>query len=412
MPLTRPVLTPAIRLLTAGAAVLAISLAIRHGFGLFMAPVSETLAIGRETFGFAIAVQNLVWGIAQPFAGALADRLGAHRVVLAGGFLYAAGLWLMALSDSALMLILSTGVVLGLALSGTSFPVVFGAIARALPVQRHSVAMGIAMAIGALGQFLMLPAAATMIGDLGWVGTLLALSVLAALMMPLSLGLREARVASKDEVGVSTDRTTAIDALRTAVSTPGFWLLSLGFSVCGFHVVFVATHLPAHLADHGFSPSVAAIALSLIGLFNVIGAYAAGHWGGRNSKPRLLAGIFLARTLVFGLFVLTPLSTASVMLFSASMGLLWLSTVPLTNGTVASIFGTTHLSMLGGVVFLFHQLGAFAGGWLGGAVVEASGSYDLMWWLCAALALVAALIHLPIREVPLATHRQAPATGD
>lgn len=384
-------------MLAAGAVVLTLSLGVRHAFGLFMAPMGTEQGIGREAFGLAIALQNLVWGLAQPFAGRLADRVGAARAVLVGGLLYALGLALMARSTDALSLSLSAGLVIGLALSGTTFPVVFGAIARAMPPEKRSMAMGVAMSVGSLGQFAMLPAGISLIDSLGWSATLVLLAVVAALMMPLSVGLREAPAAT-----AATPPMSVSAVIREAAAHRGFWLLAFGFFVCGFHVVFIATHLPAYLGDAGLPARTGAMTLALVGLFNILGSYLAGAWGARMSKPRLLAGIYFARALLLTAFVLLPLSTWTALGFGALMGVLWLSTVPLTNGTVASVFGVANLSMLGGIVFLFHQLGAFLGGWLGGWVYETTGSYQIVWWVSVALALLAGLLNLPIREQPVA----------
>lgn len=385
-------------MLAIGAAVLTLSLGVRHAFGLFMAPMGTEQGISREAFGFAIALQNLVWGLAQPFAGRLADRLGAGRAVLIGGVLYALGLALMAHADDPWSLSLSAGLVIGLALSGTTFPVVFGAIARATPPARRSLAMGVAMSVGSLGQFAMLPTGLSLIDTLGWSTTLVLLSAVAALMVPLSIGLRE----DPASTAVTAPAMSVKAVVAEATAHRGFWLLAFGFFVCGFHVVFIATHLPAYLTDAGLPASTGAMTLAMIGLFNILGSYLAGAWGARWSKPRLLAGIYAARAVVLTVFVLVPISSASALVFGAVMGVLWLSTVPLTNGTVATVFGVSNLSMLGGIVFLFHQVGAFLGGWLGGWVYEATGSYRMVWWASVALALLAALLNLPIREQPLA----------
>jgi len=381
--------------LVCGAIVLSISLGVRHAFGLFLGPMSSDLGWGRETFALAIALQNLVWGLTQPVAGRLADRHGAGWVVVGGAVLYVLGLVMMSQSASMLGLLLSAGVVIGVGLSGTTFPVVFGVVSRALPPERRSWAMGVAMSVGSLGQFVLLPGSDALIGGVGWSGALLALAALSLLMLPLSAALMENGSGNGDAA------MPLRQVINEALTHRGFWLLCFGFFVCGFQVVFIATHLPAFLADGGLSASTGAMALAMIGLFNIAGSYLAGFWGGRLSKPRLLSGIYAARLVVIAIFLVFPLSTWSAYAFAVAMGLLWLSTVPLTNGTVATIFGVGNMSMLGGVVFLFHQLGAFLGGWLGGYLYDIAGSYETVWLIAMALSVAAAVLNLPIRERPV-----------
>lgn len=395
--------TPAV-MLAAGALTLAVSLGIRHSFGLFLAPMSRDNGWTREVFAFAIALQNLVWGAAQPFAGRLADRIGAGKTILGGSVLYVGGLVLMAGSHSGSALALSAGLLVGLGLSGTTINVVFGAIARSTPPSRRSLAMGISMAIGSLGQFAMLPGALGSIQAIGWASTLVALAVLGATMAPLSGALFE-RISPG---GSGEPHLGLREVLAEALSHRGFWLLSLGFFVCGFHVVFIATHLPAYLVDKGLAPRTGAIVLALVGLFNVAGSYASGVLGARLSKPGILVAIYGLRAGVIALFFLAPVTEASAYAFGAAMGLLWLSTVAPTNGTVATVFGTTNMAMLGGIVFFFHQVGAFLGGWLGGRLYVLTGSYDVVWWMSIALALTASLLNLPVREVPVARLRAVP----
>jgi len=382
--------------LLGSALILALSLGVRHGFGLFLPPMSAQFGWGREVFAFAIALQNLIWGLAQPFTGALADRFGAARVVIVGGVLYAVGLLLMGLSDSPLSLSLSAGLLIGIGLSGTSFSVILGVVGRALPAEKRSMGMGIASAAGSFGQFAMLPGTLGLIGWLCWSTALLVLGVLVAMIVPL--------------VGMLKDRPlpnlggeqTLKEALREACSHSGFWLLAFGFFVCGFQVVFIGIHLPAYLVDQHLPATVGTTVLALIGLFNIFGTYTAGWLGGRMSKPRLLTALYLARAVVIVLFLWAPVTHFSAYLFGMAMGFLWLSTVPLTNGTVATLFGVRNLSMLGGIVFLFHQLGAFLGGWLGGVVYDQTGSYDLIWQVSIVLSLLAAALNWPVRERPVA----------
>ena len=382
--------------LLGSALILALSLGVRHGFGLFLPPMSAQFGWGREVFAFAIALQNLIWGLAQPFTGALADRFGAAKVVIVGGLLYAVGLLLMGLSDSPLSLSLSAGLLIGIGLSGTSFSVILGVVGRALPPQNRSMGMGIASAAGSFGQFAMLPGTLGLIGWLGWSAALLVLGLLVALIVPLVSMLKDRPLPTLG------GEQTLKEALHEACSHSGFWLLAFGFFVCGFQVVFIGIHLPAYLVDQHLPATVGTTVLALIGLFNIFGTYTAGWLGGRMSKPRLLTGLYLARSVVIVLFLWAPVTQFSAYLFGMVMGFLWLSTVPLTNGTVATMFGVRNLSMLGGIVFLFHQLGAFLGGWLGGVVYDQTGSYDLIWQVSIGLSLLAAALNVPVRERPVA----------
>lgn len=383
-------------ILLGSALILALSLGTRHGFGLFLPPMSAQFGWGREVFAFAIALQNLVWGLAQPFTGALADRFGAAKVVFIGGILYAAGLALMSLADSPASLSLSAGLLIGMGLSGTTFSIILGVVGRALPPEKRSMGMGLVSAAGSFGQFAMLPGTLGLIGWLGWSMALVALGLLVAFILPMVAMLKD------KPVPVAAGDQTLREALHEACTHSGFWLLAFGFFVCGFQVVFIGVHLPAYLVDQHLPATVGTTVLALIGLFNVFGTYIAGWLGGRMSKPRLLTGLYLLRAVVIVVFSWAPLTQTTAYLFGISMGLLWLSTVPLTNGTVATLFGVRNLSMLGGIVFLFHQLGAFLGGWLGGVVYDHTGNYDLIWHVSIALSLMAAALNWPVRERPVA----------
>ena len=387
--------------LTCGSLILALSLGIRHAFGLFLQPITVEQGWGRETFAFAMALQNLVWGASQPFTGMIADRFGARLVVVAGAVLYAAGLWIMSVVAGDMVFVLGAGVLIGLGLSGTTFPVIFGAISRLVTVEQRSLAMGITMAVGSFGQFALLPVSLGLMSGFGWQGALVILSILALVMAPLGLGMRYAPA----PMATASENVTFMQALRDAFSTRDFWLLSLGFFACGFQVVFIAVHLPAFLADEGLGGGVATTVLALIGLVNIIGAYSAGLLGGKHRKPMLLSWIYLARGLLIAAFVMLPITTFSAYLFGALMGLFWLSTVPLTNGTVASVWGVKHMSMLGGIVFFAHQLGSFAGGWMGGWLYDRTGNYDMAWGVAIALSLIAAVLNWPITERSLAERR-------
>ena len=391
--------------LACGAAIVTLSMGIRHGFGLWLQPITQAQGWGRGDFAFAMAIQNLAWGFFGIFAGMIADRFGAFRVIAVGALCYALGLTGMALSSSTLWFTVFTGVLIGLAQSGTTYAVIYGVIGRNVPAQRRSWAMGVAAAAGSFGQFLMVPTEGLLIGQFGWQQALMMLSAAALLIVPLALGLREPALAT----GAVRREQTIGQALREAFGYRSFQLLMAGYFVCGFQVVFIGVHMPSYLKDQGLSPQVASFALAIIGLFNVFGTYAAGALGQKLAKRKILAFIYLARSVCIVLFLLAPLSPSSVYLFSAAMGLLWLSTVPPTTAAVAQIFGVAHLSMLGGFVFFSHQIGSFMGVWLGGYLYDKTGNYDIVWFLAIALGLFAALVNLPVRESPITRHAPQPA---
>jgi MFS family permease len=393
--------TPSVVILCGGV-IVTLSLGIRHAFGLFLQPISADFGWGREVFSLAIALQNLVWGASQPFTGFIADRYGAGRVLGTGAVLYVLGLALMASSTTGPALFGSAGLLIGIGLSGTTFSVVYGVIGRAVSPEKRSAALGIAGAAGSFGQFMMVPVGQTLIGSLGWMSALLVMAALGALMVPLSAALVEKQAGRMDTV-----RQTVGQAIREAARHRGFWLLTLGFFVCGFQVVFIASHLPAYLADRGQPAQVGMMALALVGLFNIFGTYGAGALGGRFSKKYLLSALYAGRAIVIAIFIAFPVTPLSAALFAAVMGLLWLSTVPLTNGIVAQVFGVQYLSMLSGFVFFSHQLGSFLGAWLGGYLFDVTGSYQIVWMLCIGLAVVAALLNLPIDERPVSAPRGA-----
>lgn len=396
--------SPAAVLLCGGGIVM-LALGIRHGFGIFLKPMTADLEWSRGTFAFAIALQNLVWGFAQPFAGMVADRWGSGRVLVAGGLCYVAGLALMARSTTPFDLALSAGVLVGLGLAGT-YMIAVGAVGRTAPTARRSAALGLVAAMGSFGQFVMLPFGQSLITVVGWWWALLVLAANALLMLPLALPLAGTAPPPAER------RQSAGGALREAMRHRGFLLVGLGFFVCGFQVVFISTHLPAYLLDRGMSGNTGMTALALIGLANIAGAYLAGRLGGRHSKKTLLAGIYLARAGLIAAFVVMPTTPASVYLFAFGLGLVWLGTVPLTAGLVAQVFGVQYLSMLFGLVYLGHQVGAFFGGWLGGYAYDATGSYDPVWLISVALSLVAALANLLADERALERPRPlAPVTS-
>jgi predicted MFS family arabinose efflux permease len=384
--------TPTV-VLICGGLILTLGMGVRHGFGLFLQPMTTDLHWGRETFALALAVQNLVWGATQPFTGMLADRYGSGRVVLGGALLYVLGLVLMAHPGAPWQFVLSAGVLIGAGLSGVTFSVVSGVLGRAFPPEKRSMALGISAAAGSAGQFAVLPLTQWLLTSIGWQGALIALSVVALLMAPLAASMVE-----RGERRVHAFKQSAGEAMTEAFGHRGYVLLTIGFFVCGFQVVFVGVHLPAYLADHGMPARVAVTALALIGLFNIVGTYLAGWLGARVPKRYILSFIYFARAIVIALFVLLPLSAWTVYAFAIALGLLWLSTVPPTNGIVAQIFGVQFLAMLSGFTFFSHQIGSFLGAWLGGLLYDRTGSYDIVWYLSIALGVIAGLINLPIDE--------------
>lgn len=385
--------------------VVTLSMGIRHGFGLWLQPITQEQGWSRQTFSFAIAIQNLSWGVMGVFAGMLADRLGAFRVLLIGAALYALGLAGMALSPTPLLFALTAGVLIGAAQAGTTYAVIYGVIGRQLPPERRSWAMGVAAAAGSFGQFLMVPIEGLLIGHLGWHSALLVLAMLVLVIVPLAFGLREPQ---RGAAHAHRDQTIA-QAVAEAFKYPSFGLLMAGYFVCGFQVVFIGVHMPSYLRDKGLSPEVASYALALIGLFNVFGTYIAGSLGQRLAKRKILAGIYFGRAIAIALFLLVPISPLSTYVFAAVIGFLWLSTVPATNALVAQIFGVAHLSMLSGFVFLGHQVGSFLGVWLGGFLYDRTGSYDIVWYIAIALGVFAALINLPVKESAIARPVGQPA---
>jgi predicted MFS family arabinose efflux permease len=397
--------TPAV-VVGCGCLIALLTFGIRASFGLFTLPISEAHGWGREVFALAIAIQNLLWGAGQPFAGALADRFGSARVLAVGGLLYALGVALMAMAATPLQMHLSGGVLIGLGLAGGSFTIVMAALARRVPPERRSWAMGIATAAGSLGQFVMAPLGQAFILVYGWQTALLILAAGAAIVPLLATAMvsSPSSLSSAGEIDLGLKET-----LARAFGHRSYLLLTAGFFVCGFHVAFITVHLPPYLLDVGADPRLAAWSIAIIGLCNVVGSYGAGVLGGRHSKRWLLASIYLLRSVAIALFVLLPVTTLSVLLFAAAIGILWLSTVPPTSGLVAVMFGTRYIATLFGVVFFSHQVGAFLGIWLGGLFFELYGSYDAVWWMSVALGLFAALIHLPIAEHP--APRFAPAAA-
>ncbi|MEG2299338.1 MAG: MFS transporter [Acinetobacter sp.] len=388
---------PLIYMLIGSAIILALSLGVRHGFGLYLVPMSDEFGWGHNVFSLAIAMQNLIWGAAQPFTGALADKYGSKIVVAVGGVLYTIGLLLMAVSSTGWLLNLSVGLILGLALSATSFSVLLSAVGRAAPPEKRSLAMGIASAAGSFGQFIMLPSTLLLLQNFGWSAALVVSALLIAMIVPLAWMLKAPAFvvpnASANQVQLSFK-----DILVIAKNHKPFWFLSLGFLVCGFQVVFIGIHLPGYLIDHGFNATTGTVFLALVGLFNIVGTYTAGWLGGKYSKPKLLMGLYGLRGIAIIAFLMLPLSTLTIYSFGVVMGLLWLSTVPLTNGIVANMFGIKYLSMLSGIVFFTHQVGSFFGGWLGGVNHDVTGNYDLIWLFSIILSVFGVLVHFFVDE--------------
>lgn len=384
--------------LIASGFILTLAMGVRHGFGFWMQPISQAHGWTRETYSLALAVQNLMWGAFGPFAGMAVDKLGTMRVVVIGAFLYAAGLLWMALVDQPTLFVVGSGILIGAALACTAFGAVSGIIGRTAPEAKRSWAFGMSSAASSFGQFVMMPVEQQMISHAGWQNAFYLLAILLLLvMLPMAWRLREPALSQ-----ASGPQQSIMEAIREAFAYRPFLLLVAGYFVCGFQVVFIAVHMPAYLKDKNIlDPNVAVFSLALIGLFNIFGSYYAGKLGGMYPKRYLLSSIYLSRTIVIALFLLAPLSSYSVYVFSAAMGLFWLSTVPLTNGVIAGIFGMKYLSMLSGFVFFSHQVGSFMGVWLGGYIFTKTGNYNSVWMITLALGAFATLINLPINEKPI-----------
>jgi MFS family permease len=395
------------QVLICGAAIVTLAMGIRHGFGLWLQPITTQYGWTRENFAFAIAIQNLSWGITGIAAGMLADKFGAFKVIIGGAILYALGLVGMAYANTPFLFALSAGILIGAAQSGTTYAVIYGVIGRNVPAEKRSWAMGVAAAAGSFGQFAMLPTEGLLIDIFGWQQALMILGFATLLMIPLSFGLRE-HAYSNGAIPAKREQTI-VQALKEAFKYPSFQLLMAGYFVCGFQVVFIGVHLPSYLKDKGLSPQVAIFALALVGLFNVFGTYIAGSLGQNMSKTKILSFIYFARAVVVAVFILAPLTPTSVYIFASLMGLLWLSTVPPTNAVVAQIFGIQHLSMLSGFVFFSHQIGSFLGAWMGAVIFDANKSYDVMWYIIIALGVFGGLINLPVKETAVVRPQLKPA---
>lgn len=394
--------------IAAAAIIVTIAMGLRQAFGLFLPDMSAGLGIGRSSFGLALALQNLMFGLAQPFVGALGDKYGAGRVVAVGTLVYVAGLIGASFATDAIGLHLSFGVLVGVALSATTFVVVLGAVGRAVPVEKRSMAFGIVTAGGSLGQFLLVPTGQLLIGELGWRMALVAMAGIAAVMVVLAIGVAGKPVAAHGPAGDAPTQSLK-EALHEAAGHRGFWLLNAGFFVCGFHLAFIGTHFPAYLTDKGLGLSMGANALALVGLFNIFGSYLFGMWGDRRSKKYLLSALYAGRSVVMIAFLALPLTPFTALAFAAAMGFLWLGTVPLTSGLIGQIFGIRYLSTLYGIVFLSHQIGSFFGAWSAGLMFDLTGSYDSIWLASIALGFMSAIVHAPIPDRPVPRLREAAA---
>ncbi|CDZ48127.1 Nitrate/nitrite transporter [Neorhizobium galegae bv. orientalis] len=386
-------------IIVAGALIAMLTFGPRSAMGFFQLPMLHDTGWDRSTFALAMAIQNLAWGLGQPLFGALADKYGTGRVLTLSGLLYACGLILMSTAHSVPVLYLSGGVMVGLAVGAGSFGTILSAFARNVTPEQRSVAFGIGTAAGSAGMFLFAPLSQALISTYGWSDSLVYIALLMLLVPVLAYPLRgnsSSGTQSQSEV-----KQTVGEALREAFGHQSYLLLTSGFFVCGFQVAFITAHFPAYLGDIGIAPAYAVIAMALIGFFNIIGSFGAGMIGQRYSKPYFLAYIYIARSIAVTAFLLLPQTPVSVIVFAIVMGLLWLSTVPPTNGLVAIMFGTRHLGLLGGIVFLSHQVGSFLGVWMGGYLYDRFGSYDPVWWLGVALGIFAAIVHWPIQEKPV-----------
>ena len=387
-------------ILICGCLIGALGFGPRAALGLFLTPMSSAYSWSRDVFALALAIQVLVWGTAQPFVGAIADRFGSMRVLSAGAVLYCTGLSLMAYSTTPGTLNLTAGVLTGLGIAGSSFTIVIAAFGKLMPPHMRTLAFGAGTAAGSFGQFLFSPLAVAFIGHLGWQHALIAFGIITLLVIPLSLALRTAPMDMSVKPGVASQQSL-LQALAEAFDHRSYILLVLGFFTCGFQLLFITVHLPSYLVDRGLSADAGAWTLGAIGLFNIIGSITAGWLGDRMPKRYLLSIIYVLRSVAVVVFISLPITTTSAIVFGASMGLLWLSTVPPTSALVALMFGTRWMATLFGFAFFSHQVGGFLGVWLGGILFERTGSYNVVWWLSVVLGIVSALINLPIVEKPI-----------
>lgn len=401
--MTRPNLGRVALVVICGTLIVFLGFGIRQSFGLMLQPMSKDLGWGREVFSLAIALQNLLWGATQPLAGALADRFGGRYVAAVAALLYAAGIWLMSIGADPVLFTFGSGFLIGAGLSGVGFAVILTEMGRIVPPEKRTLALGLGTAAGSFGQFALVPVGQAFIANYGWSMALTIMAIGSLIMIPLSMAL------SNTPSVVAGPKQSFGQAVTEAFSHRGYWLLTAGYFVCGFHVAFIGTHLPAYVVDRGLGLSLGATALSLVGLFNIVGSLGFGSMGDKRRKKYLLSFIYSARSIVILAFISTPLSEVSVLTFSAVMGLLWLSTVPLTTGLVGQIFGLQYLGMLSGVVFFSHQIGSFIGVYAGGLLYDQTGSYDVIWWASIALGIISALLHWPIDDRTIVRAQPVPA---
>jgi len=389
--------------------LLVLNFGLRSSMGFFLTPISEQFGYGREVFAFSLALQNLCWGLFQPVAGAFADRFGTFKTLVIGGIIYASGLYFTSVAESAFGLHMAAGLLIGMGIAGTGFGVVLPAIARLVAPEKRALALGVGTAAGSAGQFLVIPAAQGLISSFGWQFTMLLLAFGALAMVALAVPFSKDKGEQKSQE--TSNDLTMKEALKEATGNIHYWLLIAGFFVCGFQLAFITVHMPSYLHDKGFDSQVAVICLSLIGFFNIIGCVLFGKWSGVHSKKNLLGLIYFFRAVSIAAFMIYPISLTSVYIFAIVTGFLWLATVPATSGLVAQMFGLKYMGTLYGIVFLNHQLGSFLGVWLGGYLYDDTGSYDIVWWSAAVIALLTAIIHIFIDERPVLRIRQAMAAS-
>jgi predicted MFS family arabinose efflux permease len=386
-------------ILIAGAITVLTAMGLRASMGLYLKPMSLDLGWGRETFAFAMALQNLMWGAFQPFAAAISEKWGTGRIVAFGGVLYASGLYIMADVSDPLIFQLSAGLLLGMAQSGCGLAIVLGAVGRALPAEKLSFGLGLVTACGAAGQFTVVPLGQVFLNQYGWSTSYVLLALLALTIIGAAYFLRDGQSSAAPKLdGEQKPELGLVDMLQLASRERSFWLLTAGFFVCGFHVAFIGVHMPAFLSDAGLPPGTGAWSLALIGVFNVLGSFSAGILGNRFPKKYLLCSLYTLRAITITLFISFPITTETVIAFSIAMGVLWLSTVPLTSGLVAVMFGPRYMGTLFAIVFFSHQVGSFMGVWMGGYLYDTTGSYMPVWWAGIVIGLLSALLHLPINE--------------
>ncbi|EHA1080192.1 MFS transporter [Photobacterium damselae] len=383
-----------------GIGILIISLGIRQSFGIFMMPISDTFHTGREFFSLAIALQNLLFGLFQPFVGMAADRFGARRIIIVGAIAYGAGLYLTSLAATPSVLYLTIGALIGLGLSATSYVIILGAVARVVPAEHTAKAFGLTTAAGSFGMFAVIPGAQALLRNFDWQTAMQIFAVICCVMIAFA-GFIKSQKATSDALSQVDDSQTLSEALQEAFRNRNYWLIHAGFFVCGFQVMFIATHLPSYLGDKGLPGNTAAMALAYVGVFNIFGSYFWGLMGDRFDKRYVMSSLYLMRTVIIAAFVTFPVTVNTASIFGAAIGFCWLGTVPLTSGLVRQIFGARYLSTLYGLVFFTHQVGSFLGAWVGGRIFDYYHSYTPIWWTTVVMALIAALLHLPINDKPV-----------